>query len=163
MLSKYIVSEARTTDLLITGVASGALLDGSRRVNSGDLVMKVGRPVLIVPAAADKLKLELIVVAWKDTREARRATLDALPSLKQAADVAVVEIAAEEELADVRTRVDDVVAWLKRRSVVAKPIALPSIYDDAGRRNATPSNSGLTSSSLAPMATAACANGYSAA
>ena len=84
-LADYLAQEARSADLVITGVASVGLLDASRRVNTGDLVMQVGRPVLIVPAAADKLKLERVVIAWKDTRESRRAIFDALPLLQKSA------------------------------------------------------------------------------
>jgi hypothetical protein len=51
LLSDYLARETRSADLLITGVASGASVDAARRVNTGDLVMQVGRPVLIVPAA----------------------------------------------------------------------------------------------------------------
>jgi len=72
-LSEYIGSEVRSADLVITGIGSGGILDASRFVNIGDLVMQVGRPVLIVPAAADKLKLEQVIIAWKDTRETQRA------------------------------------------------------------------------------------------
>jgi nucleotide-binding universal stress UspA family protein len=135
-LSAYLAGEARSADLVIAGVASGALLDASRRVNTGDLVIQVGRPVLIVPTAADKLKLERVVVGWKDTREARRAASDALPLLKKAAHVAVVEIAAEEDLAAGRTHLEDVVGWLKRHGVVAVSLAAPSTGDDATQLNA---------------------------
>jgi nucleotide-binding universal stress UspA family protein len=102
----------------------------------GDLVMQVGRPILIVPAAADKLKLERVVVFWKETREARRAAFDALPLLKKAVNVVVAEIAAEEDLAAVRTHLEEVVGWLKRHGVVAEVLALPSTGDDATGLNA---------------------------
>lgn len=135
-LSDYVAREARAADIVITSVASGDWLDASRRVNTGDLVMRVGRPVLIVPASTDKLKLERVVVAWKDTREARRAAFDALPLLKTAAHVAVVEIAPKDEMAGARTHLDDVVGWLKRRGVVAESLASLSTGDDATRLNA---------------------------
>jgi nucleotide-binding universal stress UspA family protein len=135
-LADYLAREARSADLLITGVASPALLDASRRVNTGDLVMQVGRPVLIVPAAAAKVKLERVVIGWTDTRETRRAALDALPLLKKVAHVTVVEIAAEEQLASARTRLEDVVGWLKRHGVVAKSLLSPATGDDATRLNA---------------------------
>jgi nucleotide-binding universal stress UspA family protein len=135
-LSDYLAREARSADLVITGVGSSALLDASRRVNTGDLIMQVGRPVLIVPAAADKVKLERLVIAWKDTRESRRAAFDALPLLKKAAHVAVVEIAAEEELAAARAHLGDVVGWLKRHDIVAESLASPSTGDDVTRLNA---------------------------
>jgi nucleotide-binding universal stress UspA family protein len=112
------------------------MLDASRLVNIGDLVMQVGRPVLIVPAAADKLKLEQVIIAWKDTRETQRAAFDALPSLKTAAQVTVVEISADEEMAAARAHVEDVVGWLKWHGVVAECHASPSIGDDTILLNA---------------------------
>ena len=130
-LSDHLAREARCGDLLITGVSSGVLLDGSGRVDTGDLVMQVGRPVLIVPAAAQTLKLERAVVGWKDTRETRRAITDALPLLKKAAHVIVIEIAPEEELDGVRQHLEDVVAWLMRHGVTAGTIATPPTGSDA--------------------------------
>jgi nucleotide-binding universal stress UspA family protein len=129
-LCDYIAREARSADLVITGVASSALFDVSRRVPTGDLVMQVGRPVLIVPVGADKLKLERVVVGWKETRETRRAIFDALPLLKKAARVTVVEIAAEKDMVAARARLGDVVGWLKRHGVVAEALASPSTGDD---------------------------------
>jgi nucleotide-binding universal stress UspA family protein len=130
-LSEYIAREARSADLVITGPGSGGRLDAARFVNIGDLVMQVGRPVLVVPAAADELKLKQVVIGWKDTRETQRAAFDALPLLKKAGHVTVVEICAEREIAAARTRVDDVAGWLKWHGVVAESHTSPSIGDDA--------------------------------
>jgi len=135
-LSEYIRCEVRSADLVITGVGSGEISDASRVVNIGDLVMQVGRPVLIVPAAADQLKLEQVIVAWKDTRETQRAAFEALPMLKAAVHVTVVEISADEEMTAARTHVEDVVGWLKWHGVVAESHASSSIGDDASLLNA---------------------------
>jgi nucleotide-binding universal stress UspA family protein len=135
-LSEYIAREARSADLVITGPGSGGRLDAARFVNIGDLVMQVGRPVLVVPAAADELKLERIVIGWKDTRETQRAAFDALPLLKKTAHVTVVEICAEKEIAAARTRVEDVVGWLKWHGIAAESHASPSTGDDASLLNA---------------------------
>ena len=131
LLSDYLAREARSADLVITGIASGDLFDSSRSVNTGDLVMRAGRPVLVVPAAAGKVKLDRVVVGWKDTREARRAVSDALPLLKGASHVAVVEIAVEEELAAARTQIEDVAGWLNRHGIKAECLTSPSTGDDA--------------------------------
>ena len=137
MLSDYLVREARSADLFIIGVDRNAsLFDTSRHVGAGDLVMQSGRPVLIVPAALDDLKPERVLVGWKDTRESRRAAFDALPLLKRATHVAVVEIAAKEDLASVRERLNDVVGWLARHGVVSASLAWPSSGDDATQLNA---------------------------
>lgn len=129
-LSDYLALEARSADLVITGVASGDLFSTSRAANTGDLVMQVGRPVLIVPATGNKLKLERVVVGWKDTRETRRAIFDALPLLKRASHVAIVEISSEDELTAARTHLKDVAGWLKRHGVVSESIEIPSTGDD---------------------------------
>ena len=129
--SRYLAAQARCADLIITGVSHHALLDPSRHTDTADLIMQAGRPVLVVPPRANALRLEQVIVGWKDTREARRAALDALPLLKRAGHVAVVEIAAERQLEAARARLDDVVAWLKSHGVTAVAIAAPSSGADA--------------------------------
>ena len=52
--------------------------NGTGQLNAGEWFCR-GRPVLTVPDEVEFLKLKNIVVAWKDTREARRAINDALP------------------------------------------------------------------------------------
>ncbi len=133
-LSEYIANEARSADLVITDFdRGGSFSHPSSNVDVGDLLMRVGRPVLVAPAGANDLKLERALVGWKETPEARRAVLDALPLLKAAGSVAVVEIAGEAELEAARFRLEDVVTWLARHGVAAEPIADGSRVDDAGR------------------------------
>jgi nucleotide-binding universal stress UspA family protein len=102
----------------------------------GALVQQAGRPVLIVPGTIDKLVLGHVIVAWKDTRETRRAALDALPLLKMAARVTVVEVAAEGDLESARLHLEDVVVWLKRHDIAAALLVSASNGDDTGRLNA---------------------------
>jgi nucleotide-binding universal stress UspA family protein len=108
-----------------------SVFDHSRHVNVGDVVMHVGRPVLVVPAGASGVDFDKIIIGWKDTRETRRAIADALPFLRKAAQVTVVEIVAEPELEAAQARLDDVVIWLSRHGVVAEPIARASAGEDA--------------------------------
>jgi len=135
-LSEYIAGEARSADLVITGVNSGDILDASRLINTGELLMQVGRPVLIVPSPTDKPDFAHIVVGWKDTLEARRAAFDALPLLKLAEHVTVVEIAAEEDQAEAHHQVKDVGNWLKRHGVAAEGTVRRATGDDASQLNA---------------------------
>ena len=130
-LADYLASQARSTDLIITGLAGTST--AMRRVDIDDLVLQAGRPVLIVPAATEPLELRRVLVAWNDTREARRSVFDALPLLQLAEQVMVVEIAAEDEIVEARRRLDDVVGWLKRHGVVAQAQACISSGDDAAR------------------------------
>jgi hypothetical protein len=88
-----VAREARAADIVITGVnRDGILLDSLRQLDPSDLVMEAGRPIFVVPPEAEYLKLNSVLVAWKDTREARRAVADALPLLHKAKDVNVVEV-----------------------------------------------------------------------
>jgi nucleotide-binding universal stress UspA family protein len=135
-LSTYLANEACCTDLVITGVdRNTSLFDTSRHVDIGDLVMQAGRPCLIVPAATADLALRHAVIGWKDTGETRRAIRDALPLLKAAARVSVVEIADKEAFAASRVRLQGVVGWLRRHGVEATAITSPSTGADAAQLN----------------------------
>ena len=64
------------------------------------------------------------MIAWKDTREARRAVNDALPLLHKAREVIVVELLDEgADKTAAKARVDDVAHWLVRREISASAIA----------------------------------------
>ena len=72
-------------------------------------------PVVIVPPAKVGLELAHALIAWKDTRESRRSIVCALPLLKNAARVSIVEVAPESDLASAGARLDDVADWLSRQ------------------------------------------------
>jgi nucleotide-binding universal stress UspA family protein len=101
-----------------------------------DLVLHCGRPVLVAPPGAEHLAARRVMIAWKDTRESRRALADALPFLKEADDVLVVEVCegANQSLKDADFRVHDVVAALARHGVAATGEALPLAGDPADQR-----------------------------
>ena len=137
----YVANESRCADLVITSAGTRA----GRSVNTGDLVMQAGRPILAVPAGTAALHIERVLIAWKDTREARRAVLDALPLLKLAATVYVVEIASADDTADAEWRTRDVAAWLSRHGIVAEAtVAKPNGTDQHRLHQlATDFNAGL--------------------
>ncbi len=117
----FVARQARAADLVIVGAKrDGVLLDPLRRLDPSDLVMQAGRPIFVVPPEADYLRLNRILVAWKDTREARRAVVDALPLLPQAKEVDVLEVVAgEDSQTEAQTRVNDVAAWLGCHNIAA--------------------------------------------
>ena len=117
--ASYLSNDARCADLILTGSMPADTFDLSRAANSGSLVMEAGRPVFVVPADARPMQFASALIAWKDTRECRRATADALPLLKQTRRVTVVEIAAVDDVDAARVRIDDVVSWLQRHGVPA--------------------------------------------
>lgn len=125
----YVAGEARSADLVITSAGTRS----DRSVNTGDLVMQAGRPVLAVPAGTAGLNPERVMIAWKDTREARRAVLDGLPLLKLAKAVFVVEIANADDTKDAEQRTGDVVAWLERHGITADAIVAKSAGTDHHR------------------------------
>jgi nucleotide-binding universal stress UspA family protein len=124
-LYDYLAAEARAADLVLTKVdKSGSLFDISRHVSLGDLVLKAGRPVLAAASGAETLPLDHVLVGWKETPEARRAVRDALPLLKLAKRVTILEIVGTAELPEARPRVADVAAWLAHHGVIANPRTL---------------------------------------
>lgn len=129
-LPECIAHEAREAELLLTSVASGDVADATRSVNLADLVMLAKRPVLLVPDTATVPALQRTVVAWKDTSESRRAVVDALPLLKLAAHVAVVEVGAARERDAAVARSEEVVAWLAQHGVPAQPWSTPTAGDE---------------------------------
>jgi nucleotide-binding universal stress UspA family protein len=131
--SDYIARETRSADLLITEATRANAFSAVRSANTADLVMQVGRPVLVVPPGVEQLGLKRALVAWKDTREARRAVVDALPLLKASDHVTVVGVAASESLPHVRLHLDDVVRWLLSHGVSATSLASAFAGEDADR------------------------------
>jgi nucleotide-binding universal stress UspA family protein len=132
--AEYLSIQACMADLVITGVDhSHSLFETPRNGGVGDLVMRAGRPCLIVPKGIDNLPLAHAVVGWKNTAETRRAISDALPMLQAATRVSVVAIAARQELAAAGMNLSDVVGWLKQHGIEANAIVSPSTGDDAKR------------------------------
>ena len=125
-LSQQIANEARGADLIVAALEPGErIFFPSRDVEVSDLLMRAGRPILIVPPGASGLKLTRSLVCWKDSRETRRAVADALPILKASKRVDVVELAREHEMEAARRRVADVGEWLARHGVEANCLASP--------------------------------------
>jgi nucleotide-binding universal stress UspA family protein len=121
--ARFILREARCADIIVSAADRGAFADPLALASPKDLVMQAGRPLLIVPDSANWLDLRSVLVAWKDTPEARRAIADSLPMLRKAKGVTVAEIL---EVGGSRTaarqRVGDVVAWLSRHGVSASEL-----------------------------------------
>lgn len=116
--TRALARNARAADLVVVGPPGQAA--GVRCIDPEELVMTVGRPVLLAPADARRLRGEAAVVAWKDTRETRRAVSDALPLLQRASQVIVQAVCenADDESAAFQTA--DVATALKRHGVNAR-------------------------------------------
>lgn len=125
---RALVNTAHAADLIVVSPRSdrGDLISA----DPADVVMAAGRPVLVVPEGRSHLVGMNVSVAWKNTRECRRALTDALPFLQRAEEV-VVHAVVKPDMADVAAfETDDVVANLKRHGVEARPL-VTSIETDA--------------------------------
>ena len=85
---EVIPTEARAADLVV--ISPGNLPgDVYHTYDPGTIIVSAGRPVLVIPEGVSRVDAQRILIAWKDTREARRAVSDALPLLKRAKNVAI--------------------------------------------------------------------------
>ena len=116
--ARALANAARAADVIVMSPKGKG--GRSRTADPADVVMTSGRPVLMVPDSATHLHGKVVVVAWKDTREARRAVADAMPFLVAAEEVIVQAICDEAEVAEATQQVEDVVAALKRHGVKAR-------------------------------------------
>lgn len=127
--SAALVAASRAADLIVvSAVARNA--SNYRTANAAEVVLGSGRPVLVVPEAGRHLRAANIVIAWKDTREARRAIADAMPLLLRAEGVIVQAVCAAEEVESSAFQVNDVVASLRRRGIEARPGVTTSRDED---------------------------------
>src|SRR5499427_5685022 len=110
---ELLLREARAADLIIIGRRRS-----ENDADPGVIVLRAGRPVLLVPDTVAALPLRRVVVAWKDTRECRRALRDALPFLQQAKEVLLVEIGEDESQSQGKKDLAHVAAYLVRHQVV---------------------------------------------
>lgn len=120
---------ARSADLIVAGGAPLGREGNYRAADPGELVMLSGRPVLVAPPKAGKFHGRAVVVAWKDTREARRALADAMPFLIAADQVVVVECCDNDRVADAKVNTADVVQHLRRHGVEASGKAIATKAD----------------------------------
>jgi len=124
--SQHIANDARGVDLIVAAAPTGErIFPPSLEIDVSDLLMRAGRPVLIAPAGAAGLKFTRALVCWKDSREARRAVVDAMPILQACKQVDVVELVDGRELEAARDRLADLGEWLRRHGVEASLLASP--------------------------------------
>ena len=115
---QHVADEARAADLVIASVdRHDRSLLPSGEADVGDLLMRLGRPMLAAPAAAPGFRFGQALVCFKDVREARRAVADAVPILQAMDRVDVVELVEARALDEARRRVGDVGDWLARHGI----------------------------------------------
>lgn len=115
--TEMLIDQARRCDLVVT--ASEDISGVGEPVDSGHLILASGRPVIVARDGGRTAKLDRIMIAWKDTREARRAMSDALPFLRQAKQVKVVTH-SEGDVGAETTSLAEIVEWLGRHGISAE-------------------------------------------
>ena len=115
---RSLIATARCADLIVTGPTMSPVYSARRRVDLGELVIGAGRPVIDIAKDTTRFAAGRVMIAWKDTREARRAVADGLPFLKLANEVNVVTISEGDPISE-REGLADVAAWLAAHGVDA--------------------------------------------
>ena len=118
-----VVRYGRASDLVVLGQSD----DSNRRDTTvhglaEDVLMEVGRPVLVAPSAGVfEGSPKRIVVAWDGSRESAVALLAALPALRRAARVTLVSLRhPDEEDNAQRLLVPDMIQFLLRHGLQAR-------------------------------------------
>ncbi len=117
---RALIGTARAADLIVVGPRGAG--GSARTCDPADVVMTAGRPVLVAPDGRQHLQGDRVVVAWKDTRECRRAIGDAMPFLRRAQDVVIHAVCKDVDTDVAVFETDDVVGNLKRRGVAARQL-----------------------------------------
>lgn len=88
-----VLTQARACDLLLlSGVMPGqkAAREYDRETLADEVVLALGRPVLLLPGKPKPGLPTAILIGWNGSREATRAVHDAMPLLQQAAKVTIL-------------------------------------------------------------------------
>jgi nucleotide-binding universal stress UspA family protein len=113
---QFLERQARAADLVVVGrYAGNEDVSPGMAVELGDALMSLGRPVLVVPPGVAHLEARRILVGWKNTPRTRRAVSDALPLLRRAESVQVLQVADHSD----RSEIEDVAQYLSLHEVNA--------------------------------------------
>jgi nucleotide-binding universal stress UspA family protein len=127
-----LIQLAKAADLVVLGQYPADEADGGSWLKPDDLMIDIGRPVLVVPYAGIFREVgRRVLIAWDATREANRALHDALPVMGNAEEVVIVHIGQRESDLDAdRPTLDHMVRHLARHEIAARPEE--SRYPDVG-------------------------------
>jgi nucleotide-binding universal stress UspA family protein len=118
--TRALATASRLADLVVMRASRGASTGNAYRVaDPGSVVLQAGRPMLVAAENAEQVSTKTVVIAWKDTREARRAVADAVPLLSTAHEVILVSIdPAPDEW--IGAGIADVAAFLSRHGITPR-------------------------------------------
>jgi len=121
--TEFICANARAADLVIVS-SSGSPDEIEHEMNppASDLIMGLGRPLLILPHDTTHVRARNAMVCWKDTPQARRALRDSLPFLRSAEAVFVVGVGDEVN----KTILQDVCVHLSHHGITSEAHYVPT-------------------------------------
>ncbi|TIS53086.1 MAG: universal stress protein [Mesorhizobium sp.] len=115
--TRFLSVSARAADLIVIGSEKGENV--YRAVDVGSLALGTGRPVLVVANNVEHVMAKTVLIAWKDTREARRAVADALPFLAKANEVVVATVGTDRH-ESIRDSLADIAVFLEHHGIMAR-------------------------------------------
>jgi nucleotide-binding universal stress UspA family protein len=135
VIADEVTATGRSADLVVVSATNPDEITGVERDFVEQVVMGVGRPVIVLPFKGDaRISLKDIVVGWDGGREAARAAFDALPLLRKAEKVRVVRIDPQKDPA-LRGSVAgaDLAETLARHGIQAEAQGYPTDGLDEGQ------------------------------
>ncbi len=120
---EVIAAEARAADLVVIG-SHPVVEDVYHAFDPGMVLLSAGRPVLVVPDGVTGTPGRRILVAWKDSREARHAVQSALPLLKMAEHIVLAEVTEDVLERAAHEHLNDVAKYLLRHGIAVNAKAI---------------------------------------
>lgn len=108
--------------------------DATTYATPDTLIMATGLPVLLMPRHEVGFRRDRLLIAWKNTREARHAISASLPLIKQASRVLIAAVCKANELDEVEHQLADVSSRLARHGVNAATLAQVDAPGSASER-----------------------------
>jgi len=124
---------ARYHDLLLIGQYSNP--EGHKRhVRAEELVLRSGKPILIVPHGYDVRPFRgHAAVGWDGSRPAARALSDAMQILETKERLDVITVGSKSKKAETGTPNRDIMVHLKRHGINAQRVALTATREGVGQ------------------------------
>jgi nucleotide-binding universal stress UspA family protein len=113
---------AKTADLTILGQYPGNDIGGALWLQPDQIMIEIGRPVLIIPYNGAFATIgKRVLVAWDGTREANRALHDALQVIRHAEAVTVMHLGGRQaDLDRDRPALERIIHHLRRHGLTAE-------------------------------------------
>jgi nucleotide-binding universal stress UspA family protein len=124
----YLIREARAADLVVLGPLDSTV-QVELIVDPASVLVHCGRPILIVPKNIGSLAAKHVLVGWKEAREARRAVRDALPFLKRAQRVSIVQVDENGRGGVDQAPLADLAAYLAAHKVTVAATLTPPVRE----------------------------------